>query len=66
MKAVIIEKPGLYKVREVPDPVCPEGGLLINVLGMRFMWLRPAHPPFGAPPGQASLHHRSRGERKGD
>jgi L-iditol 2-dehydrogenase len=32
MKAVIIEKPGLYKVREVPDPVCPEGGLLINVL----------------------------------
>jgi L-iditol 2-dehydrogenase len=32
MKAVIVEKPGVYKVREVPDAVCPEGGLLIEVM----------------------------------
>ncbi len=32
MQAVIIEEPGIYRVREIQDPVCPEEGLLIKVL----------------------------------
>lgn len=32
MQAVIIEKPGVFKVRDVPDPVCPEKGFLVRVL----------------------------------
>ncbi len=31
MKAVIFEKPGVMKVKNVDKPVCPEGGMLVKV-----------------------------------
>jgi L-iditol 2-dehydrogenase len=32
MKVVVIEKPGVWTIREVPEPLCPDGGLLVRVL----------------------------------
>ena len=32
MQAVIIEKPGVYGIKDIPEPVCPDDGLMIRVL----------------------------------
>jgi len=32
MKAAVLEKPGQLSVRELPDPICPVGGVVVKVL----------------------------------
>jgi len=49
MKAAVLEKPGKLAIRELPDPSCPPGGVVVKVLASQVcstdlhMWQR-GHP----------------------
>ncbi|NIQ90782.1 MAG: alcohol dehydrogenase catalytic domain-containing protein, partial [Deltaproteobacteria bacterium] len=54
MKAAVLEKPGHLSVRELPDPSCPPGGVVVKVLASQVcstdlhMWQR-GHPALHCP-----------------
>jgi len=54
MKAAVLEKPGHLSVRELPDPTCPPGGVVVRVLASQLcstdvhMWQR-GHPALRCP-----------------
>jgi L-iditol 2-dehydrogenase len=54
MKAAVLEKPGHLSVRELPDPSCPRGGVVVKVLASQVcstdlhMWQR-GHPALHCP-----------------
>ncbi len=54
MKAAVLEKPGHLSVRELPDPSCPPGGVVVKVLASQVcstdyhMWQR-GHPALRLP-----------------
>ncbi len=54
MKAAVLEEPGKLAIREVPDPICPPGGVVVRVLAAQVcstdlhMWQR-GHPALRCP-----------------
>jgi len=54
MKAAVLERPGHLSVRELPDPSCPPGGVVVKVLASQVcstdvhMWER-GHPALHCP-----------------
>ena len=54
MKAAVLEKPGRLVIRELPDPCCPPGGVVVKVLASQVcatdhhMWKR-GHPALRCP-----------------
>jgi L-iditol 2-dehydrogenase len=54
MKAAVLEEPGKLAIREVPDPICPPGGVVVKVLASQVcstdlhMWQR-GHPALRCP-----------------
>jgi len=54
MKAAVLEKPGKLAIRELPDPSCPPGGVVVKVLASQVcstdlhMWER-GHPALRCP-----------------
>ncbi|MGD8254729.1 MAG: alcohol dehydrogenase catalytic domain-containing protein [Syntrophobacterales bacterium] len=54
MKAAVLEKPGNLVIRELPDPSCPPGGVVVKVLASQVcstdlhMWQR-GHPALRYP-----------------
>ena len=54
MKAAVLEKPGNLAIRELPDPCCPSGGVVVKVLASQVcstdyhMWQR-GHPALRYP-----------------
>ena len=54
MKAAVLEKPGKLAIRELPDPSCPVGGVVVKVLASQVcstdqhMWER-GHPALQCP-----------------
>jgi len=54
MKAAVLEKPGKLAIRELPDPNCPVGGVVVKVLASQVcstdlhMWQR-GHPALHCP-----------------
>ena len=54
MKAAVLEKPGNLAIRELPDPSCPPGGVVVKVLASQVcstdyhMWQR-GHPALRYP-----------------
>ena len=54
MKAAVLEKPGKLVMRELPDPSCPPGGVVVKVLASQVcstdlhMWQR-GHPALSYP-----------------
>jgi len=54
MKAAVLEKPGKLAIRELPDPSCPPGGVVVKVLAANVcstdhdMWAK-GHPALKCP-----------------
>jgi len=54
MKAAVLEKPGKLAIQELPDPICPPGGVVVKVLASQVcstdlhMWQR-GHPALQCP-----------------
>jgi L-iditol 2-dehydrogenase len=54
MKAAVLEKPGKLAIRELPDPSCPPGGVVVKVLASQVcstdlhMWQK-GHPALRCP-----------------
>jgi len=54
MKAAVLEKPGQLLPRKLPDPTCPPGGVLVQVMASLVcstdyqMW-KVGHPPLRCP-----------------
>jgi L-iditol 2-dehydrogenase len=54
MKAAVLEKPGKLAIRDLPDPICPSGGVVVKVLASQVcstdlhMWQR-GHPALRCP-----------------
>jgi len=54
MKAAVLEKPGRLAIKELPDPSCPPGGVVVKVLASQVcstdlhMWQR-GHPALRCP-----------------
>ena len=54
MKAAVLQEPGKLAIKELPDPVCPPGGVVVKVLASQVcstdlhMWER-GHPALRFP-----------------
>lgn len=54
MKAAVLEKPGQLSIRDLPDPACPPGGVVVRVLASQVcstdlhMWQK-GHPALRCP-----------------